>query len=143
MARGAAGANEAKFLASGEFYVIAPSVRLSRQPDGSLRETQSVGGLPLTHRRLERWRPSADELAALAGRYHSDEIDSTYDLAVDGDGLTLSALRFEPLKLTPADRDAFDSPMLRMNVVRDSAGAPTGFTVAAGRVKGLPFRKLG
>jgi hypothetical protein len=133
---------EATFLASGEFYLSAPSYRFSQTPAGDLTQTQGVGGLATLYRRTERVRPSAEDLAAFAGRYHSDEIDSTYELAVDGAGLTLSCLRFAPLKLAPADRDAFDSQMLRLAFLRDGAGAPSGFAVSTGRVRGLRFRRI-
>ena len=142
MARTGGAAIEAQFLANGDFYVYSPTHAFSRQPDGGLAEAQGVGGVPVPHRRASRVEPSAADLAALAGRYRCDEIDSTYQLsAVDG-GLTLSALRFAPLKLAPGDRDAFDGPWLRLNIQRDEAGAVSGFTVATGRVRGLPFQKI-
>lgn len=133
---------EAKFLPNGDFYFNAPAYRFSPRPGGDLAEIQGAGGLEVAHRRADRTQPSAADLAALAGRYHGDEIDSTYDLAVAEGGLTLSCLRFAPLKLAPADADAFDGPWMRLTVQRDDAGAPTGFAVATGRVRGLQFRKI-
>ena len=62
------------------------------------------------HRRATRVEPSTAELAALAGKYRCDEIDSTYQLAAADGGLTLSSLRFAPQKLTAGDPDAFDGP---------------------------------
>jgi len=132
---------EAKFLADGAFYLFAPTSSFAPTPDGNLIERQFVGGLPLLHRRAERASPSGADLAALAGRYRCDEIDSTYSLAAYADGLTLSCLRLPPAKLAPADRDAFDGPWLRLTVVRDAAGAPIGFKVATGRIRDLEFRK--
>ena len=98
----------------------------------------------MRHRRAARVTPSAAELATLAGAYRCDEIDSTYRLAPDesGGGLVLSCLRFAPLTLAPADADAFDGPSLRLAVLRDGAGAPSGFTLATGRVRGLAFSRL-
>jgi CubicO group peptidase (beta-lactamase class C family) len=133
---------EAKFLPNGDFYFNAPAYRFSPSAGGDLAETQGVGGLQLLHRRVDRVAPAATELAALAGRYRSDEIDSTYDVAVDEGGLVLSCLRFQPLKLVPADRDAFDGPWVRLSVLRDAAGAPAGFTIATGRLRGLRFRRV-
>ena len=147
MARNAAGAvGDVKFLSNGQFYLTSPAARLStQQPDGGLREIQSVGGLPMTHGKREPWRPSADELTTLAGRYHSDEIDSTYDLAVDGDGFTLTALRLELDEARAGRSRRFRRGWMLLD--RDHpathGGAPTGFQVAAGRVKDLPFRKIG
>jgi CubicO group peptidase (beta-lactamase class C family) len=133
---------EAKFLANGDFYLHSPSQAFASRPDGDLAEAQGVGGVPVLHRRAARVEPSTADLAPLAGRYRSDEIDSTYQLAVGDGGLTLTSLRFAPLKLTPADHDAFDGPGMRLSVRRDDGGAVCGFTVATGRVRGLPFQKI-
>jgi CubicO group peptidase (beta-lactamase class C family) len=133
---------EAKFLANGDFYVYSPTHAFSPRPDGSLAEAQGVGGVPVLHRRATRAEPSAADLAALAGRYRCDEIDSTYQLTARDGGLTLSSLRFAPLKLTPGDHDAFDGPGLRLSVLRDEVGAASGFAVATGRVLGLRFHRI-
>ena len=133
---------EAKFLANGDFYVYSPTHAFSMTPDGDLNEAQGVGGVPVPHRRATRVEPSAADRAALVGRYRCDEIDSTYQLIAVNHGLTLSSMRFAPLKLAPGDHDAFDGPGLRLSVRRDEAGAPSGFTVATGRVRGLWFEKI-
>jgi CubicO group peptidase (beta-lactamase class C family) len=134
---------EAKFLANGDFYLYSPTYAFSRTPEGDLVETQGVGGLKMRHHRTARAAPSSAELATLAGRYHSDEIDSTYDLAVADGGLAVSCLRFEPVKLAPGETDAFDGGGTRLTVVRDSRGAPSGFSISTGRVRGLQFQKIG
>jgi CubicO group peptidase (beta-lactamase class C family) len=134
---------EAKFLANGDFYLGAPNYSFSARPGGDLAETQGVGGLTVLHRRIERVEPSAEDLAALAGTYRSEEIDSTYDLAAVERGLTLSCLRFPLVALTAADRDAFDGGGMRLTIVRDPAGLAAGFTIATGRVRGLAFEKIG
>jgi len=134
---------EAKFLPDGDFYLLAPTYRFSRGPGGGLIESQGMGASELVHRRATRTHPSAADLAAIAGTYRSDEIDSTYDLAATDRSLTLSCLRFAPLALSPADKDAFDGPGLRLTIVRDGAGAPTGFRVSTFRVWGLWFQKIG
>ncbi len=133
---------EARFLAGGDFYLHSPTYAFSPGPDGNLVEAQGVGGVPVRHRRVSRVEPSTADLAPLAGRYRCDEIDSTYQLSLGDGGLTLSSLRFAPLKLALADDDAFDGPWLRLNIQRDEAGAASGFTVATGRVRGLPFQKI-
>ncbi len=133
---------EAKFLPTGEFYLYAPTSRFSVKPEGHLAERQGVGGLELLYTRTERAAPTEADLAALAGRYRSDEIDSTYQLSAAETGLTVSCLRFPPLTLTAADRDSFDGPFARLTIVRDAGGAPAGFTMSTGRVRGLSFHKI-
>jgi CubicO group peptidase (beta-lactamase class C family) len=137
------GPTEAKFLPDGSFYLFSPAYRITRQPDGSLTETQGVGGRNLLHRPATRVQPSPEELAALAGTYRSAEIDSTYTLSATDKGLKLSCLRFPPMDLAPGDQDAFDGPNLRLTIAREDAGAPAGFIVSTGRVKGLPYQKVG
>jgi len=135
---------EAKFLPNGDFYLYAPHFAFSPRPGGDLAETQGVGAVSVLHRRAARVQPAAEDLASIAGVYRCDEIDSTYRLTPDesGGGLVLSCLRFAPLKLAAADADAFDGAGLRLAVLRDSAGAPSGFTLATGRVRGLAFRRI-
>lgn len=132
---------EGKFLPNGDFYLYAPAYAFSPRGDGVLAETQGSGP-PVLHRRANLAQPSGAALDTLAGTYRCDEIDSTYRLARDADGLELSCLRFAPLKLKAVDADAFDGPFLRLTVVRDGGGAPAGFTIATGRVRGLPFRRV-
>ncbi len=140
---GAAAPIEAKFLANGDFHFLGPAYRIAERPNGDLAERQGVGGLELVHSRRKRAAPTAADIAAVAGRYRCDEIDSTYELAAnDEGGLTLSCLRFPPLKLAPADEDSFDGPWLRLTVTRNPAGAPSGFTVSTGRVRALAFERI-
>jgi CubicO group peptidase (beta-lactamase class C family) len=143
MMHGRGPAVEVKFLPDGDFYPYTPAYAFSPRSEGVLAEGQGVGGSPLLHRRAERVKPSPESLAALAGTYRCDEIDSTYRLAPGEGGLRLSCLRFAPLTLVPADADAFDGPFMRLELTRDGGGAPSGFTVATGRVRGLAFRKIG
>jgi CubicO group peptidase (beta-lactamase class C family) len=138
---GALAPDEAKFLSDGAFYVFGPGYAYSATPAGDLTMAQAVGGRPVLYRRTERVKPSAEDLAAYAGRYRSDEIDSTYEIAVDGPGLSLACLRFEPLKLAPGDRDAFDGPW-RLVFQRGADGAPNAFTLSSGRARGLVFRRV-
>ncbi|HLK24175.1 MAG TPA: serine hydrolase domain-containing protein [Caulobacteraceae bacterium] len=133
---------EAKFLTNGEFYFFAPSNGMSERPNGDLVERQGVGGLQLVYRRTDRATPTAADLQPLVGRYRSDEIDTTYTLAVASGEIILSSLRSSPIKLVPADKDSFDGPWLRLTVARDAGGAPTGFTVSTGRVRSLAFQRI-
>ena len=133
---------EAKSLPDGRFYLVAPHIPFTRGADGSLSEFGGVAGSELVHRRRTRVQPSPAELAAIAGAYRSDELDSTYDLAAQDGGLSLSALRFGPLAFAPADADAFDGPGMRLIIDRDDAGAVTGMRVSTWCSWGLRFRKL-
>jgi CubicO group peptidase (beta-lactamase class C family) len=134
---------DVKFLADGGFYLVAPALRFTRGAGGELLEFAGVPGSELVHRRRTRVQPSAADLAAIAGTYRSEEIDSTYELTATDQGLTLSCLRFPPLAFAPADADAFDGPGLRLTVERDAAGAPTGFRIWTFCTWGLWFQRTG
>lgn len=80
-----------------------------------------------------RWEPSASELATLAGRYYSDEIGTTYVIAVANGRLTLSpgAGRVETLR--PAYRDAFEGSGETVWFTRDRRGRVTAMHFGSGR----------
>lgn len=85
--------------------------------------------------------PKPEELAAFAGTYYSDEIDTTYDLFVEGGALKV---RFRPamrFNLAPIYEDAFEGDGNVLRFTRGPAGGITGFLVYAGRVRHLRFTK--
>jgi hypothetical protein len=92
-------------------------------------------------RQGERWNPGAADLAALAGRYASDEIGAVYALAVEEGRLVLRIERRPSLKwiLAPTVQDSFVFPGGRVRVLRDAAGAATQLLVSTERVRDLPF----
>jgi CubicO group peptidase (beta-lactamase class C family) len=81
-------------------------------------------------------------LADFTGRYHSDEIDATYTVAVDGDHLTISTLKRHPTRLYPASVDLFDSDFAKMRFTRDKAGKVTGVVFNTGRIRNFPLIKI-
>ncbi len=86
------------------------------------------------------WQPTAGELAALAGDYHSDELDVTYHVRAAADGLLVSWRNTPEQRFTPTTRDDFTSaPGLELHFQRDASGRPSGFTVEAGRVQHIHF----
>ena len=87
------------------------------------------------------WTPSADELAAFAGDYYSDELDVTYHVAASAAGLVVSLRNTPDIPLRPSSRDGFTAPGqgLELHFQRDAAGRPGGFTVEAGRVQHIRF----
>lgn len=101
------------------------------------------GGSTVVHRKVVRAAPSPAELAALAGTYHSDELDVTYKAVATGSGLMLTSLRADPIVFLPADPDHFESERARLGVLRDSSGRVTGLSLATGRVRDLRFARVG
>jgi hypothetical protein len=84
----------------------------------------------------------AESLAALAGRYHSDELDATHEILVRNGALVLkrrAAAAEEPL--TPRGTDELAARGMTLTLVRDASGRVTGYTVDAGRVTNIGFTR--
>lgn len=107
-----------------------------------LRMRESDGrSKPRLWEAMPPFAPKPEELAAFAGTYYSDEIDTTYDLFVEGGALKV---RFRPamrFTLAPVYEDAFEGDGNVLRFTRDPAGGITGFLVYAGRVRHLRFTK--
>ena len=95
--------------------------------------------------RPEPWRPSAAELAAYAGRWYSDELETVYTLVVQGDRLVARHRRHGDLPLTPVEPGVFAGGQWFLGRVRfepDATGAPAVMRVSAGRVRNVRFERL-
>jgi hypothetical protein len=134
---------EANFLPDGRFYFYSSAAPVRVLPDGSLQQYIPLSGLTETFHPAPRARPTPADLAAIAGVYHSDELDVTYRVSVVGPGLALSSLRADPIPFSPADADHFENPQVRLGVLRDAGGKVTGLSIGSGRIKGLRFDRIG
>jgi hypothetical protein len=130
-------------LSETEFQAVnAPvEMRVRLEPGaGRLVWTQG-GGEPQTFKKLALATPTPEELAAYAGRYFGDELQTTYTLKVENGTLALHRRGSEPTPLRPLVRDEFSAgPTLRFS--RDGSGAVTGFTLDAGRVRNPRFTRV-
>jgi CubicO group peptidase (beta-lactamase class C family) len=80
------------------------------------------------------------ELAAYAGSYYSPELDVTWWIALEGDGLVLRRRRFADVPLRPVAGDAFRAQQT-LRFTRDDAERVTGFTASGSRVLNLRFER--
>lgn len=89
--------------------------------------------------------PPADtsKLSEYEGTYYSDEIDSTYRVAVKDDKLVVTRKKFAPTPLTPAFRDGFSSLSIlgTFRFTRDAQNRVNGFRLSAGRIRNFRFVK--
>ena len=81
----------------------------------------------------ERWKPSAAELASIAGRYRSDEIGVTFTVGTAGDRLTISPRVGVTDTLPASYRDAFGDGGETAWFVRDKQGRVTVMHFSSGR----------
>ena len=87
--------------------------------------------------RIPAW--TADELAAYAGAYHSDELQVTYTIALNDGDLTLRIQSNPPSELSVTRQDNASAEVGSMTFERDDHGAVTGFVLQSGRVRNLRF----
>jgi len=87
--------------------------------------------------------PTAQELAAYAGTYRSDEAEATYRVEVRDGTLTVVDRWGSAEALQPLYRDAFDTRGPGIVFRRDAGGAVVGFTWSESRVWGLDFQRVG
>ena len=84
---------------------------------------------------------SASALAAFAGTYRSDELDSPLDVLLENGRLVLLVRPLERVPMRPAYRDGFTAAGQSIRFTRDRSGKVTGLSVFAGRVMDVRFRR--
>lgn len=112
-------------------------------PESPTRLTLKIAGK--TPLRLSAVPPAdTTKLAEFEGTYYSEEIDSTYRLALKDGKLNVTRKKFAPTTLTPAFRDAFSTPGIlgTFRFTRDAQNRVTGFRLSAGRIRNFRFIKL-
>jgi CubicO group peptidase (beta-lactamase class C family) len=87
--------------------------------------------------------PPADtsRLSEYEGAYYSEEIDSTYRIAVKDGNLIVTRKKAAPTQLTPRFKDAFSSVGILgvFRFTRDAQNRVNGFRLSAGRVRNFLF----
>jgi CubicO group peptidase (beta-lactamase class C family) len=130
--------------------------RVEGAPDAEVEFDAVPGGRPvmrvttgdLDDRETEVFDPvaaapsGAPELAELAGTYASEELETTWRIAAE-DGKLYIRHRGAPKEaLAATAKDAMNVDGMNLRFRRDAAGKVTGFTLDAGRVRGIAFRKV-
>jgi CubicO group peptidase (beta-lactamase class C family) len=90
---------------------------------------------------VERWTPSAADVAAFVGTYASRELDTTWRLVADGGKLTIRHRGISAEPMTPTVRDGFTIDGMNLAFRRAGRGV-SGFTLDAGRVRGVAFVRV-
>ena len=108
-------------------------MRITTEEDGEV-ETE-------TFEPVERWTPSPEELARLAGTYASQELDTSWRLVAEGGKLFIRHRGQPEAALTPTVRDAFTVGGMSL-AFRRGPGRTAGFTLDAGRVRGVVFTRV-
>ncbi len=78
-------------------------------------------------------------LAGLVGRYHSDELDATYELTTNGTALVLHRARARPDTLTARDSTTFAGSVGTLRFTLGADRRAESFILDAGRVVNVRF----
>ena len=91
---------------------------------------------------VDGFEPTAADLAAYAGAYHSDEAEVTYWVEVEDGGLVLKDRYGDGQSLAPVYRDAFRRGGSTFIFRRDDTGRITEASFSQGRVWDLRFERV-
>jgi CubicO group peptidase (beta-lactamase class C family) len=124
-------------LRDGTFNWAGTAVRFETGPDGKVRSLgqPTADGDTVTYAFVtdKAWTPTAEQLAALAGRYRSEEVGTTFEAKVVGGALTLSQRTGVVETLRPAWKDAFTARGETVWFTRDGKGRVTAMHFGAVR----------
>ena len=145
---GADGGWPTRPVAANRFVIQGTAIALefAPGPDGVTRTLRVAGGTaaaPTTLERVAPFTPPPASLPAFAGEYRSEELDSTYTLAVADGVLSFRIARRPAHPLLPIRPDAFAGPLVGViTFSRDARGAVTGFTVHGDGARGIRFERV-
>jgi len=93
-------------------------------------------------KRIENLHPSATDLEAYAGRYKSEDLDTTYTLSVSNGNLVVRNKWDPPLTLSPVAQDEFENENLGTIVFRrDANHRVSGLSVFEVSARNVSFEK--
>ena len=98
-------------------------------------------------RRTRTRRPAVDvsrptDVAGLVGRYYSPELDTIYEIVVEGGMARVRAGRGLDQALSSAGVDTFTAGSMTFRMMRADDGSVDGFSIDAGRVQHLEFMRV-
>ena len=95
-----------------------------------------------TFERLPPSMPDPAGLGTYAGLWYSDELGATWRLVPEGNGLRVEVRDRPNFTARAVAADLFSAGQVHVAFARDKKGALTGFTVNAGRVRGIGFHRV-
>jgi hypothetical protein len=134
---------------AGEAPLFAQSPRRFTDGDGTTVDFDGRGGAtidegtgaPVRLERVAAAHPTAEDLAALAGDYSSDEAETAYALRVRDGVLEATQRPDKVYRLMPLYVDAFSSDLGTIIFRRDGEGHSNEFSVVEDRVWDLRFQR--
>ena len=105
-------------------------------------EIRTKDGTVSRYRRAQAWSPTEDDLKALAGRYHSDELMGYFDATPTKDGLAVRANDANTIEFKPVERDTFQIGGSTLRFRRDKAGKVTGLEYTNPLLRNVKFTRI-
>lgn len=150
-----------QIVAKGDALVTDNGVTVTSAPKGSPGDGLQIGDAPAwpaaagklvedyegdreTFTRVDGYAPSAADLGAVVGRYHSDEADATWVATLEKDGirLTLTDRPEATTLLKPIYKDAFRGSHFIVRLVHAADGRVTALRLSNERVWDMRFDRL-
>jgi CubicO group peptidase (beta-lactamase class C family) len=127
-----------------EFSVVVAgnTLRLvmERLPNGKRRMRQLVDGRETAvFDEVLFANPTAAELESHSGQYFSEELNATYEVAVEAGTLVLRGPLLQAFRLRPLEQYEFTSGAVTVRFMPDAKGRTDSFELSQGRVRGLRF----
>ncbi|MHB1329223.1 MAG: serine hydrolase domain-containing protein [Gemmatimonadales bacterium] len=117
---------------------------LTLRDDGTILLRAGTGESSV-YRKVTEWTPNAAARAALVGRYHSPELNVSWEIKAEGDSLMLHRWKFPPARLRPVFEEMYISTGqlgFVIRPVRGRDGKVAGLTAGSGRVVHVRFDRL-
>lgn len=128
-----------------EFFVPETKARVTfanLDSGKAAQYTLEIDGERRVYQRLDAADEVPPNLPDYAGRYRSEELESSWSIQVKEGRLVLHRPRHGEISLRPGARDRFSGSNLgALRFERDSGGKVTGFKVTTGRVRNLRFER--
>jgi hypothetical protein len=123
-------------------FVLGPYVVLFEDVPTPVMKVERDGRVSDTFERLPPSTPDPAGLGAYAGLWFSEELGATWRLVPEGNGLRVEVRDRPNITARAVAVDLFSAGSTHLTFVRDRKGVLTGFTVNAGRVRGIGFTRV-
>lgn len=132
-------------LRDGSFLGGSAKIRFQMGTDGKPISVEVDTGEAINRYFAEtQWTPTPEELKSFAGVWHSDEADASFTIAVENDKAFFVQRPNTRQPLRPQFKDHFSVGLGQVLwVTRDANGRITKLHVGAGRMRDMPFERVG
>ncbi|UCC39725.1 MAG: serine hydrolase [Candidatus Aminicenantes bacterium] len=132
-------------ISEATFDIKVVDAQVSFHKDDKGKVTKIVlhqGGQDMPGKKIEAPPLTQEQLAEYAGNYYSDELLVTYKLVMEEDKLFAYVRKQPRIEIEITEKDKFSGAMFRATIERAEDGEVIGFSLDAGRVKNLKFKKI-